>query len=98
MNDLHLLLFVYGRSPRTEATIAALRQLTRLARLDRRELEVIDVQERPEEAERWGILATPTVVRVRPLPQRRATGEIDNLAYLLDVLGLTPRHHERPTS
>jgi circadian clock protein KaiB len=72
-----LTLFVTGRSVRSERAVANLRRICR--RLgDRCELTIVDVLERPELAEREKVLATPTVVRNRPLPRRRIIGDLSD--------------------
>jgi circadian clock protein KaiB len=54
-------------------------------------LEVIDVYQQPELTRDDQIVATPTLVKVRPLPMRRAIGNLANAADLfvgLDVVGI----------
>jgi circadian clock protein KaiB len=76
-NTYLLTLFVAGQSVRTERAVANLRRIC--ARLgDRCELTIVDVLERPELAEREKILATPTVIRNRPLPRRRVIGDLSD--------------------
>jgi len=50
--------------------------------------EVIDVVARPELAERHGIVATPVLVRVSPLPRRSIIGDLGDFEAVADVLGL----------
>lgn len=72
-----LTLFVTGNSIRSERAVANLRRICqRLG--DRCELTIVDVLERPELAEREKVLATPTVVRSRPLPRRRIIGDLSD--------------------
>ncbi|MFP5351816.1 MAG: circadian clock KaiB family protein [Actinomycetota bacterium] len=52
------------------------------------ELEVIDILERPDLAERDRIIATPTIVRVSPAPIRKVIGDISDPHTLLNGLGL----------
>ena len=55
------------------------------------ELEVIDVLERPDLAEEDRIFATPTAIRLVPLPQRRVIGDLSDLnlaATALDLPGV----------
>ncbi len=70
-----LTLFVTGRSVRSERAVANLRSLCE-GLGDSCELTVIDVLERPQMAEDERILATPTVIRRRPLPLRRVIGDL----------------------
>jgi circadian clock protein KaiB len=51
-------------------------------------LEVIDVFKEPEIAERDKILATPTLIRVSPLPSRRLVGNLSDIKRVKYLLGL----------
>jgi len=51
-------------------------------------LEVIDVTENPDEAEREKILATPTLIRQLPEPTRRLVGDMGDPHRLIQLLGL----------
>jgi circadian clock protein KaiB len=65
----------------TSRSVRARRQLERLQQLlgERElELEVIDVLERPDVAEEEGVLATPALIRSRPLPMRKIIGDLSD--------------------
>lgn len=51
-------------------------------------VEVIDVQERPELAERAGILATPTLVYEDSQHSRRIVGDLGDTKRVLEFLGI----------
>ncbi len=51
-------------------------------------LEIIDILAKPELAERDGILATPTVIKVAPKPERRIVGSLGDREKVLAGLGL----------
>lgn len=51
-------------------------------------LEVVDVVEQPELAERDRIFATPTLVRLSPLPVRKLIGDLSDRAKVLGSLEL----------
>lgn len=53
-------------------------------------LEVIDVRERPELAERDKVLATPTLIRQSPPPPRRVIGDFNDAFAVLSALGIAP--------
>ena len=72
-----LTLFVTGQSIRSERAVANLRRICQQLG-DRCELTIVDVLERPELAELDKVLATPTVVRTRPLPRRRIIGDLSD--------------------
>jgi len=82
-----LTLYVTGQSVRSQRAVANLRSLCD-GLGDACELTVIDVLERPQMAEDERILATPTVIRQRPLPLRRVIGDLsdrDKLMLWLDL-------------
>lgn len=51
------------------------------------EIQIVDVLAHPEEAERAGILATPTLSDESTTPPRRLIGDISNIAQVLDYFG-----------
>lgn len=51
------------------------------------EIQVVDVLAHPEEAERAGILATPTLSDESTTPPRRLIGDISSIAQVLDYFG-----------
>ncbi len=52
-------------------------------------LEVINVIEHPQRAKENNILATPTLVKASPPPERRVIGDLSNRDRVLLGLGLT---------
>ncbi len=86
--SVELCLFVAGD---TGPSARARRQFERLrAELGGADwrVEVVDVVERPELAERAGIVATPVLVRVSPLPRRSIIGDLADVRAVADVLEL----------
>ena len=82
-----LTLFVTGQSIRSQRAVSNLRQLCEGLR-GLCELTVVDVLERPQLAEQEKIMATPTVIRRRPLPARRVIGDLsdpDKVVQWLDL-------------
>ena len=86
--SVELCLFVAGD---TGASARARRELERL----RSEpgggglsVEVVDVMQRPDLAERAGILATPVLMRLAPLPRRSMIGDLSDWRVVADVLEL----------
>jgi circadian clock protein KaiB len=91
VSTITLQLFIAGRTPRTERAIATLRHVldNQLASYSC-ELIVIDVLTDPQQAEARQILATPTLIKDAPLPQRRVIGDLADADDLLEALGLPP--------
>jgi len=81
-------LYVAGQTERSQTALANLRMLCESVLQGRYELEVIDATERPEMAEKQRILATPTVIRLAPLPQRRVIGDLSDHRRAALALGL----------
>jgi circadian clock protein KaiB len=54
-------------------------------------LEIVDVLEKPEQAESEKILATPTLIRQLPGPPRRLVGDLCEPARVIQLLGLSER-------
>ncbi len=78
MNPYRLKLYITGQTPRSRGAIRNLKQLIDDLIPDSCELDIIDVLENPQMAEDDKILATPTLVKERPLPQRRIVGDLSD--------------------
>ena len=89
--DRHLFrLYVAGRTSRSRQAIANLRRLADERLGSDYELVVVDVLEDPGSAEAARILATPTLVRERPTPTRRITGDLSDALRVAEALDRTP--------
>lgn len=89
-------LYVAGQTERSSTAEANLRALCESRLPGGYELEVVDTREQPALAEEQRILATPTVVRLTPPPQRRVIGDLSDRRRAAYALGLpdeprTPR-------
>ena len=85
-----LKLFVTGASTRTGTAIANLKRICEQELAGQYALEIIDVLEHPELAEREKILATPTLIKSLPLPLRRVIGDLSNTEKVLLGLEVHP--------
>lgn len=83
-----LRLFVAGSSTATEYALESLHQFLEDYLQQSYTLKVIDVQQHPEQAEYHQITATPTLMRVWPLPTKRIVGQLDDVNKLRHVLSL----------
>ena len=81
-----LKLYITGTNPRTERAIANLRQVCDVDLKGDYSLDIIDVLENPEAAERDRILATPTLIKTLPLPLRRVIGDLSDKEKVLLAL------------
>lgn len=89
MTKAHFQIFVAGHSPRSDRAIANLRRLCTEKLKGDYELEIIDVIQRPDLAEAEKILASPTLIKLLPLPRRRLVGDLSNVELVCEVLELT---------
>ena len=92
MNEHHyrFVLYIAGQSTRSERATAQLMRMCDDFLVGRCELVVIDVLEHPDIAESEKILATPTLVKEKPPPKRRVTGDLSDLGRVMSALGVIP--------
>lgn len=95
MPKFHVVLYISGKSERSERTILNLRRMLDEEADGGYELTVCDVQVEPHNAEKEKILATPTLVLISPPPERRIVGDLFDSAKVLSCLGLTFRDGAR---
>ncbi len=88
MEKYQLKLFVTGGSPRSKRAIENLRRICEEQLQGDYLLEVIDVLQCPQQAEKNHILATPTVIREPPMPTRRIIGDLSDTEQVLSALEL----------
>lgn len=86
-----LRLYVSGRSLATERILQSLHQSLERSLQQPYTLKVVDIHRYPDLAETDQVAATPTLVRVWPLPARRLIGDVDDPSKIAQVLGLSSR-------
>lgn len=86
MNKYILKLFITGQTPRARRAVENISRLCEERLAGRYEIIVVDVLERPEEAEADRIIATPTLIKMLPPPLRRIIGDLSDSEQVL--LGL----------
>ncbi|MEO3822152.1 circadian clock KaiB family protein [Actinomadura sp. B10D3] len=88
--------YIAGRTPRSLTALANLRLLCETYLPDRHEIDLVDVSDRPELAERDGVLATPMAVRIMPLPEVRVIGDLADHRKAAGFLGLVEAGRSSP--
>ena len=83
-----LRLYVAGTSSRSRQAILRARKLCEGELKGRCKLEVIDIYQEPIRARNGHIVATPTLVKEVPVPERRLIGSLANASRLFVGLGL----------
>lgn len=81
-----LRLFVSCRHTSTESALRNLHRVLERSMLQPYTLQVIDISKHPEQAELDQVTATPTLLRVHPLPHRRLVGNLENEDQLVHLL------------
>ncbi|WP_428483579.1 circadian clock KaiB family protein [Rhodopila sp.] len=89
-NAYRLRLFVAGSTPRSRRAIENLKQVCDQHLVGQVDLEVIDIYQQPELAEKHQVVAVPTLVKLLPLPVRRIIGDLSEQERVLRGLELTP--------
>jgi len=79
-------LFILGNSPRSASAVHNLTAFQRAYGEDLVEVEVIDVQDNTLLAEQSKVVATPTLVRLLPLPSMRIVGDLSDQAVLASFI------------
>jgi len=90
-----LRLYVTGFTPASTRAIAHLKTLCEEHLNGRFDLEVIDIFQRPSLAKGEQIIATPTLVKLLPMPVQRFIGDLSGVGGKLFGLDVRPRR-ERP--
>lgn len=85
---IRLHLYVAGDSPRSQRALANLDRLVGRLPAGTCEVEIVDVLTAPERLEVERILATPTLIRTVPQPRRRVTGDLSDVAAVMEAMGM----------
>jgi circadian clock protein KaiB len=83
-----LRLYIAGGAPNSLQAIANLEAICRQYLKGGHRLEVVDVLEHPERAMAEGVLVTPSLAKVFPLPGAGVVGNLSDTAKVLLALGL----------
>lgn len=81
-------LYVSTASPTSSRAIVNARRLLETYLPSRHRLTVLDIARNVASAQADEIIASPTLVRMLPLPQRRFIGDLSDTERLRSVLGL----------
>ncbi len=80
-------LYIIGGTPKAATTCEQIYRLMNSEFSDQYELEVVDLLQRPDRAEKDGVFATPTLVKVQPDPVRKVVGDLSDRKKILHGLG-----------
>ncbi|MEX2235409.1 MAG: circadian clock KaiB family protein [Cyclobacteriaceae bacterium] len=83
-----LKLFVSGASPNSIRAINNLKAICNSYIKENYQLEIIDVYQESDVAQKEQIVALPMLIKKFPLPERKLIGDMSNTQKVLDGLGL----------
>lgn len=83
-----LRLYVAGPTPQSTRALVNIRRICEEHLKENYDLEVLDLLQSPEAAERDQIIAAPTLVMHSPAPVRRLIGDLSETERVLKILGL----------
>jgi len=84
---LLLRLYVAGNAPNSLRAVANARAICEEHFASGHELEIVDLLEHPRRALADGIIVTPTLLKLSPLPAQRVIGNLNDTNELLVALG-----------
>ncbi len=96
MKKIVFRLYVVGETSRSIRAINTMREICSEELNGEADLEIIDMLKNPFLAENDGIIATPTLVKALPRPQKRVIGDLSDKENLL--IGLDLIDFENPPS
>jgi circadian clock protein KaiB len=83
---LRLRLYVAGGAPNSVRAIANARAIGEEYFAASHELEIVDLLEHPNRAQADGIVVTPTLLKLSPLPVQRVVGSLSDTTQVLLAL------------
>lgn len=87
----NLRLYVAGQTPKSLTALANLKRICDEHMNGQYNVEIIDLMENPQLAQRDQIVAIPTLVRALPSPLKRIIGDLSNTERVLVGLDVVPR-------
>ena len=87
--NYHLVLFITGASPNSVRAVANLKAICEKYLKEDCILEIIDVYQNPEVAQKEQIIALPTLLKRGDGGQRRLVGDLSDTKKVLRGLGIT---------
>jgi len=78
--------YVAGKTSNSMSAVKRFKELLDVKFKEQYTLTVIDILENPQLAENDRVLATPTLIKVQPLPMKKVIGDLSDEKKLLEVL------------
>jgi circadian clock protein KaiB len=87
--DYVLRLYITGATPNSLRAVANIKKLCEEFLTGRYSLEIIDVYQQADIAEKEQLIALPLLIKKRPLPERRLIGDLSQFERVAKGLGLS---------
>ena len=84
--QLRLRLYIAGTSPNSVRALANTKAICNQHFAASHELEIVDVITQPLIGLADGIIVTPTLIRLSPIPVRKVIGNLDDMTHVLTAL------------
>lgn len=85
-----LRLYVSGMTQRSTNAVEVVSALCEALLAGRYDLQVVDMYQEPERLREEQVVATPTLIRRLPLPERRVVGDLQDTARVCRALDIEP--------
>ncbi len=95
MYEFKLYLYISGQAFKSMEDVRNLRALLDKRLKNQYSFEVVNVLDHPQRAQEDKILATPTLVKASPPPEKRVVGDLSDKERVLTALGLTAEKESR---
>ncbi|MCG8570790.1 MAG: circadian clock KaiB family protein [Spirochaetes bacterium] len=86
---VNFVIFITGDTPCSLQALQNLKELCEIYFKGEYNMTVVDILAEPQQAEDHRIIATPTVIKLMPLPERRIVGDLSGFDQVLNGLGLS---------
>ena len=87
-HEFVLRLFITGATPNSIRALTNIKNICEDHLKGRYSLEIIDVYQQQEIAEKEQLIALPLLIKTKPIPQRRIIGDLSDTQKVLKALGL----------
>jgi circadian clock protein KaiB len=90
----NFILVVSGMSSKSMRAIENIKKIGDQYLQGKYKLEIIDINRYKEQAEKYQIIAVPTLIKVGPQPSRTIVGDLSDIPKVLKILDLLPNDRE----
>jgi circadian clock protein KaiB len=87
-------LYVAGEAPNSMLALRNLKAICRDCYGEDYRIDVVDVLLSPDRAWKEGVIVTPMVVRVSPLPELQIIGNLSDTKLMLEIFGFSSNDHD----